>query len=134
MACLVVGELTTDGHDGGEGPVVERRRGDGSAGEDQHHLTPEQAAEEAIQRIEQAAKDGRWWLDLGDLPILAVPEEIARLKEQLQVLSLGRYRLLKRGQSVQWEYDERRVCPISGLHALAGLASLTSLDLTGCKG
>jgi hypothetical protein len=42
-------------------------------------MTPQEAHDEAVRRIRAAKEKGETVLDLGDLPIKAVPEEIAEL-------------------------------------------------------
>ncbi|MBP6748433.1 MAG: leucine-rich repeat domain-containing protein [Xanthomonadaceae bacterium] len=96
-------------------------------------MTPEQAYAEALRRIEAAAASGQDWLDLGDLPLDAIPPEIGRLASQLRQLGLGIYGYDT--QQADWTYDsERRSTSRSfnDLRPLSGLAALQFLDMNGC--
>jgi Leucine-rich repeat (LRR) protein len=97
-------------------------------------LSPEQAHAEAVCRIYEVRDSGKWWLDLGDLPIKRVPDEIALLKDRLRLLALGKYKPIVRGEEVEWEYDHGRPCSITDVVPLAVLTGLTNLDLSGCEG
>ncbi len=90
------------------------------------------ATTEAIQRIRHAAESGTVVLDLGDLPLIAVPREIAELPE-LQVLALGTQRpILDRG-FVRWEaVIDRPISPIADLSALSGVPRLKCLNVLIC--
>jgi len=96
-------------------------------------MTRDEANAEAVRRIDEAATNGQWWLDLGDLRIVAVPAEIARLREQLRVLALGKYRLRVNGDDFEWDYDGERPGTVSDVGPLQSLTNLTSLNLNGCK-
>ncbi len=52
-------------------------------------LSPEQAYEEALRRIEANRASQASVLDLGDLPLKDIPGEISRLGDTLEVLALG---------------------------------------------
>lgn len=84
-------------------------------------MTLDEANAEAIRRIDAARASGQWWLDLGDLPIVAVPWEIEQLKMQLRVLALGMDRLQINGDEFAWTVERSRPCLVSDvgpLHAL----------------
>ena len=102
-------------------------------GSDPAAMTPEQAYAEAVRRIEQAAQSGQHWLDLGDLPLDAIPPEIGRLAGQLLQLGLGldQYDL----EQAIWEYTSTRHHlhrGIDDLSPLVGLTALESLDVSAC--
>jgi internalin A len=98
---------------------------------DPKDMTPEQAYAEAIRRIEAAADSGQHWLDLGDLPIEAVPPEIERLSAQLTELGIGNYEY--RQDEKQWVHDgSRESSCIHDLTSLAALKALRSLNLSKC--
>ena len=100
---------------------------------DPKDMTPEQAHAEALRRIEAAAESGQDWLDLGDLPLAAIPLEIGRLASQLRQLGLGfnRYET----QRADWMYNSERHSTsrsFNDLRPLSGLAALQFLDMSGC--
>jgi internalin A len=101
---------------------------------DPKDMTPEQAYAEALRRIEAAAESGQDWLDLGDLPLAAIPHEIGRLANQLRQLGLGMHKYDT--QRAEWTYDNERSSTSRGIHdlrPLTGLVALEILDLSGCK-
>jgi internalin A len=126
------------------------------AGSDPAAMTPEQAYAEALRRIEAAVDSGQDWLDLGDLPLAAIPPEIGRLAGQLRELGLGADQYDP--EQAVWEHDPTRpvlsggideLSPLAGLHVLqwldlsvcrqltdirplTGLTALQSLNLSGC--
>jgi internalin A len=100
---------------------------------DPKDMTPEQAYAEALRRIEAAVESGQDWLDLGDLPLAAIPQEIARLASQLKQLGLGIAAYDARGGA--WEYNLIRFKTsygINDLRPITGLGALQVLDLSGC--
>lgn len=101
---------------------------------DSKDITPEQAYAKALYRIEEAAQNGQDWLDLGDLPLAAIPPEIGRLAIQLKQLGLGASRYDT--EKAQWTLDFNRLRnsrAINDLRPLIGLASIQILDLTLCR-
>ena len=105
------------------------------AGSDPAAMTPEQGYAEAVRRIEQAAQSGQHWLDLGDLPLDAIPLEIGRLARQLRELGLG----LARYDTLQevWEYQSENNAKlffhgIDDLCPIADLTALQMLDISWC--
>jgi internalin A len=100
---------------------------------DPKDMTPELAYAEALRRIEAAVESGQDWLDLGDLPLAAIPQEIARLARQLRQLGLDTSGY--DAQQADWTYiEERRSTSrsIKDLRPLAGLAALQILNISGC--
>jgi hypothetical protein len=68
-------------------------------------MTPEDAQAEAIRRIHHARDTGADWLDLGDLPIEAVPADIRTLRDQLRLLALGTYKPTWPEGRLVWELE-----------------------------
>ncbi|MGL4460594.1 MAG: COR domain-containing protein [Planctomycetia bacterium] len=95
---------------------------------------PEDPHAEAVRRIRAAKEIGQWWLDLGDLPLVRVPDEIVELRDQLTVLALGMRLLQVDGDEIKWEWDASRFGMIADIEPLAGLVALASLNLWGCDG
>ena len=97
-------------------------------------MTPEQAYAEAVRRIEQAAQSRQHWLDLGDLPLDAIPVEIGRLAGQLRQLGLGACGYDT--QRTEWTFNGERGSTYRGISDLRPLSSLTVLqvlDLDECR-
>jgi internalin A len=97
-------------------------------------LTAAEAQAIACQRIEENLATRKPMLDLGDLPLDALPESIRRL-EHLDVLSLGLHAPRRSGKGWFWESDWKR--PRKGFHdlgPLAGLTRLSTLSLGQCEG
>jgi internalin A len=104
------------------------------AGSDPAAMTLEQGYAEAVRRIEQAAQSGQHWLDLGNLPLDAIPPEIGRLAGQLLELGLGIDQYDP--EQAVWKYTHTRYRlhrGIDDISALAALTALQSLDLGFCK-
>jgi len=100
---------------------------------DPKDMTPAQAHAEALRRIEAAAESGQDWLDLGDLPLAAIPQEIERLAGQLIQLGLGARRYDT--QYDDWCFDGDRVLvgrSFNDLGPLSNLFELEHLDLNCC--
>ena len=97
-------------------------------------MTPEVAYDEAIRRIHEVRASGAEWLDLGDLPIEAVPGEIRILKNQLKVLALGREKPVWKDGTLEWKYDGIRPALLRDVGSLGTLTGLTTLNLSHCKG
>lgn len=109
---------------------------------DPKDMTPEQAHAEALRRIEAAAESGQDWLDLGDLPLDAIPLEIAQLAGQLTELSMGNYQVeevRKKTRRKNWPWwhgdwaDRQNPKTLIDLTALTTLKQLRSLDLSACR-
>ncbi len=95
-------------------------------------LSAEEAYAEARRRIAEARATRAEMLDLGDLGLKKLPRELGDLLH-LRVLMLGRWRLVAEGESWGWEWDSDRPIPaLSDVSPLAGLANLTTLDLSRC--
>lgn len=98
-----------------------------------------EANAEAVRRIRAAKACGQWWLDLGDLPIESVPEEIAELSDQLEVLALGKFRPVIKSYQLCGEtalptvISAGRHGKIRDLKPLRGLHKLNALDLSWCE-
>ncbi|NOT87605.1 MAG: TIR domain-containing protein [Lysobacter sp.] len=102
---------------------------------DPKDMTPEQAHAEALRRIEAAVESGQDWLDLGDLPLAAIPLEIGRLAVQLRQLGLGltRYDTEQAAWEYQSEYDASFFARgIDDLGPIADLTALQMLDISWC--
>ena len=93
-------------------------------------MTPEDAQAEAIRRIHEARDTGADWLDLGDLPIKAVPDDIRILRDQLRLLALGLRKPVRQGTSWEWEWHHDRPVRLTDIRSLSSLMGLTTLDLS----
>lgn len=82
----------------------------------------EEASAEALRRIEAAQAESRAWLDLGDLPLAAIPREIERLGSYLRSLALGLEKIDASGRRGEIRQIQH---PLSDLGPLAGLKNLT---------
>jgi internalin A len=88
----------------------------------------------ACQRIEENDANKSEFLDLGGLVLECLPESIRKLRH-LRVLMLGRNALLKRDGKFWLAYDrDRPFQHFTDLTPLAGLITLTKLDLGDCGG
>lgn len=97
-------------------------------------MTPDEAHAEAVRRIAEAHETRAEMLDLGDLPLANLPEELCQL-DTLQTVSFGFYRPLRQDGEWRWVYKFGRTPKtFTDLNPLAGLTSLTGLDLSTCKG
>jgi internalin A len=97
-----------------------------------HHMTPEEAYEEALRRIREVEKTGAIELDLSGLPL-----ELGRLTS-LQSLDLNEYAYLRDLSPLAILTSLQSLslsrCGFSGdLSPLAALTSLQQLDLSGCR-
>ena len=123
---------------------------------DPKDMTPEQAYTEALRRIEAAVESGQEWLDLGDLPLEAIPSDISKLSGTLKNLCLAKSEFNPESNVLEfysgWDRAQRLrdLSPLANLGALqtvylsvcgsltdftplAGLAELQSLSVYGCK-
>jgi len=76
-------------------------------------MTPQEASQEALLRIEKVEKDKHPWLHLSNIPIDRLPQRLRRLN-QLSALFV------------------RECASLTDIQHLANLASLRRLDLSGC--
>jgi internalin A len=100
-------------------------QGSGKRGDD--------ALAEARRRIRACADSGDDLLDLGDLRLERLPDELRELK-QLRTLALGGRKPIRTAKGIEWKWDSgRRECrQLTDVSGLAGLTSLTSLNLSAC--
>ncbi len=83
-------------------------------------MSPEEAHREAVRRIAAARAEHAQVLDLGDLPLDALPEELGSLTE-LRVLALGQWSPRIGKDGVDWEWDPNR--PAQGISDLSILGT-----------
>lgn len=98
-------------------------------------MTPDEVYQEALRRIEDAARTGAVALDLGDLPLDRLPDELGKLSA-LRVLSLGGNSVVPEADGwLDLKIDGSRLNPtFRDITVLEPLSRLTHLSLAGCEG
>src|SRR5579883_1932252 len=95
-------------------------------------MTPAKAHAEALRRIAAARATNAEILDLGDLALKELPHELSDLPA-LRVLALGKTRPIVKDGQLTWAWASERPFPgFADVSALAALANLNTLDLSGC--
>lgn len=105
---------------------------------DPKNMTPEQGYAEALRRIEAAVECGQDWLDLGNLPLDAIPPEIGRLGSQLRQLDLSICDQLTSLDPITeltalHTLDINYCTQLMSFDPLKGLTALRSLDMSDCR-
>src|SRR5436305_1751680 len=95
-------------------------------------MSPEEARQEVIRRIEEARAEGAWLLDLGDLPLDELPEELSiEGGERVRAAGSSAVRVVE--SSVRWESDHRTGCTLADIGALPTLMRFQALGLYDCR-
>ena len=92
---------------------------------DKVEMTPEEAHAEAVRRVAHARAAGVKHLDLGDLPLVRLPDELTVL-DQLEILVAGNNRLQVQADGTsKWHFEGQR--PYRYLVDIGSLSALTQL-------
>jgi len=96
-------------------------------------MTPAKARAEALRRFRAVREDRGTFLDLGDLPLEAIPDELGEIPG-LRILALGKGKPLLADSGLAWALKSDRPFPrYCILVSLAGLTVLTRSIWPGAK-